>query len=87
MSDCVIVLDNRVIEQVATRRLRVVKYRGSVHGSNEYPFLIGENGFSVMPITSIGCCMMSPTSASPPACPSWTRCWAGKAITAATAVF
>ena len=54
VSDCVIVLDNRVNEQVATRRLRVMKYRGSQHGSNEYPFLIGENGFTVLPITSIG---------------------------------
>jgi len=54
VSDCVIVLDNRIVEQVATRRLRVVKYRGSVHGTNEYPFLIGENGFNVLPITSIG---------------------------------
>jgi len=54
VSDCVIVLDNRVNEQVSTRRLRVVKYRGSRHGSNEYPFLIGENGFTVLPITSAG---------------------------------
>jgi len=54
VSDCVIVLDNRVIEQVATRRLRVVKYRGSEHGTNEYPFIIGDNGFNVLPITSIG---------------------------------
>jgi circadian clock protein KaiC len=53
VSDCVVVLDNRVTEQVATRRLRVMKYRGSRHGTNEYPFLIGENGFSVLPITSI----------------------------------
>ncbi len=49
-----ILLDNRVIDQVATRRLRIVKYRGSAHGSNEYPFLIDEQGFSVLPITAIG---------------------------------
>lgn len=54
VSDCVILLDNRVIDQVATRRMRIVKYRGSAHGANEYPFLIDRHGFSVMPITSVG---------------------------------
>jgi circadian clock protein KaiC len=54
VSDCVIVLDHRVIQQRSTRRLRVVKYRGSTHGTNEYPFLIGEDGLSVLPITSLG---------------------------------
>ena len=53
VSDCVILLDFRVIDQIATRRLRIVKYRGSVHGTNEYPFLIDENGISVIPITSL----------------------------------
>lgn len=53
VSDCVIVLDHRVIEQVSTRRLRIVKYRGSTHGTNEYPFLIDEEGISVLPITSL----------------------------------
>ncbi|HEX2395692.1 MAG TPA: circadian clock protein KaiC [Bacteroidales bacterium] len=53
VSDCVIMLDHRIIEQVSTRRLRVVKYRGSVHGTNEYPFLIDKNGISVFPITSL----------------------------------
>ena len=53
VSDCVILLDFRVIEQIATRRLRIVKYRGSTHGTNEYPFLIDENGVSVLPITSL----------------------------------
>jgi circadian clock protein KaiC len=48
----VILLDNRVIDQVSTRRLRIVKYRGTSHGMNEYPFLIDESGFSVLPITS-----------------------------------
>lgn len=51
VSDCVILLDFRVIDQIATRRLRIVKYRGSTHGTNEYPFLIDENGISVLPIT------------------------------------
>ena len=54
VSDCVILLDNRVIDQVSTRRLRVVKYRGSSHGTNEYPFLIDERGISVLPVTSMG---------------------------------
>ena len=53
ISDCVILLDHRVIEQVSTRRLRVVKYRGSTHGTNEYPFLIDHEGISVLPITSL----------------------------------
>jgi circadian clock protein KaiC len=54
VSDCVIMLDHRVTEQTSTRRLHVVKYRGSIHGTNEYPFLIDENGFSVLPVTSLG---------------------------------
>jgi circadian clock protein KaiC len=54
VSDCVIVLDNRVAEQVSTRRLRIVKYRGSTHGANEYPFLIDAQGITVLPITSLG---------------------------------
>jgi circadian clock protein KaiC len=53
VSDCVILLDHRVIDQVSTRRLRVVKYRGTSHGANEYPFLIDERGLSVLPITSL----------------------------------
>jgi len=54
VSDCVILLDNRVEDQITTRRLRVVKYRGSAHGTNEYPFLIDDEGVSVLPITSAG---------------------------------
>lgn len=54
VSDCVILLDNRVEEQITTRRLRVVKYRGSAHGTNEYPFLIDDEGITVLPITSAG---------------------------------
>lgn len=53
VSDCVILLDHRVIDQVSTRRLRIVKYRGTSHGTNEYPFLIDENGFSVLPLSSL----------------------------------
>jgi circadian clock protein KaiC len=54
VSDCVILLDHRVYDQVSTRRLRVVKYRGSTHGTNEYPFLIDSDGLTVMPITAAG---------------------------------
>jgi len=54
VSDCVIMLDHRMRQQVGTRRIRVVKYRGSPHGTNEYPFLVGERGLSVLPLTSLG---------------------------------
>ncbi len=54
VSDCVILLDQRVTEQSATRRLRILKYRGSAHGGNEMPFLIDDHGVSVLPITSLG---------------------------------
>ncbi|RYF65151.1 MAG: circadian clock protein KaiC, partial [Cytophagaceae bacterium] len=53
VSDCVILLDHRVDNQISTRLLRIVKYRGSVHGTNEYPFLIDEDGISVLPVTSL----------------------------------
>ena len=53
VSDCVIFLDHNLTEQVATRRMRIVKYRGSIHGTNEYPFLIDNTGFSVLPVTSL----------------------------------
>ena len=53
ISDCVIMLDHRVVNQISTRRLRVIKYRGSLHGTNEYPFLIDEDGISVLPVTSL----------------------------------
>ena len=53
VSDCVILLDHRVNDQIATRHLRVVKYRGALHGTNEFPFLIGDDGLSVLPITSL----------------------------------
>ncbi len=54
ISDCIILLDNRVKDQIAIRRIRVVKYRGSKHGTNEYPFVIDKDGLSVIPITSAG---------------------------------
>ena len=54
VSDCVVLLDNRVEDQITTRRFRVIKYRGSAHGTNEYPFLIDNQGINVLPITSAG---------------------------------
>ena len=53
VSDCVILLDHRVVNQISTRRLRIIKYRGSIHGTNEYPFLIDADGISVLPVTSL----------------------------------
>ncbi|HKP83685.1 MAG TPA: circadian clock protein KaiC [Pyrinomonadaceae bacterium] len=61
VADCVILLDNRVQNQISTRRMRIVKYRGTSHGTNEYPFLIDEKGFSVLPITSLGLTHPAPT--------------------------
>jgi len=61
VADCVITLDHRVDEQISTRRLRVLKYRGSAHGTNEYPFLIGKRGISVLPITSLRLDHAAPT--------------------------
>jgi len=54
VADCVILLDFRIVDQISTRRLRIVKYRGSAHGADEYPFLIDDRGFSILPITSLG---------------------------------
>ncbi len=54
ISDCVIFLDHRIVGQVATRRLRIIKYRGSAHGTNEYPTMIDETGLRVLPISSLG---------------------------------
>jgi circadian clock protein KaiC len=61
VADCVILLDHRVQNQISTRRLRIVKYRGTSHGTNEYPFFIDERGFSVLPITSLGLSHKAPT--------------------------
>jgi circadian clock protein KaiC len=61
VSDCVILLDHRVYDQVATRRIRIVKYRGTAHGTNEYPFIIDERGVDVIPITSVGLNHPAPT--------------------------
>jgi len=61
VADCVILLDHRVQNQLSTRRLRIVKYRGTSHGTNEYPFFIDQKGFSVLPITSVGLTHQAPT--------------------------
>jgi circadian clock protein KaiC len=61
VADCVILLDHRVQDQISTRRMRIVKYRGTSHGTNEYPFLIDESGFSVLPITSLSLNHKAPT--------------------------
>jgi circadian clock protein KaiC len=61
VADCVIVLDNRIQNQISTRRMRIVKYRGTSHGTNEYPFFIDDKGISVLPITSLGLSHYAPT--------------------------
>jgi len=61
VADCVILLDHRVQNQISTRRMRIVKYRGTSHGTNEYPFFIDDKGFSVLPITSLGLTHKAPT--------------------------
>ena len=61
VADCVILLDHRVQNQISTRRMRIVKYRGTSHGTNEYPFFIDDKGFSVLPITSLGLAHRAPT--------------------------
>ena len=83
ITDAVISLDHRVHEQISTRRIRVVKYRGSTHGTNEYPFLIDRDGITVLPVTSLLLEHEAPTSASRPACRRSTRCSAARASTAA----
>lgn len=62
VSDCVILLDHKIVDQISTRRLRIAKYRGSAHGTNEYPFLIDEQGICIMPITSVGLTASASTS-------------------------
>jgi circadian clock protein KaiC len=80
VSDCVILLDMRVIEQIATRRLRIVKYRGSTHGTNEYPFLIDDNGISVIPITSLKLDYRSSSSIVSTGLPALDKLFSGNGI-------
>lgn len=78
VADCVILLDNRVHDQLSTRRLRIVKYRGSAHGTNEYPFIIDEQGITVMPITSSGLAHDASTERLPTGIPDLDRMLEGK---------
>ena len=78
VADCVILLDNRVDDQLSTRRLRIVKYRGSAHGTNEYPFIIDEQGITVMPITSSGLAHDASTERLPTGIPDLDQMLEGK---------
>jgi circadian clock protein KaiC len=78
VADCVILLDHRVSEQVSTRRLRIVKYRGSAHGTNEFPFLLDESGLSVVPITSVGLTHQASTDRVSSGIPGLDRMLGGK---------
>jgi circadian clock protein KaiC len=78
VSDCVILLDHRVIDQISTRRLRIVKYRGSLHGTNEYPFLIDEDGISVLPVTSLHLAKEIQTQRIPTGIPGLDQMLGGK---------
>jgi circadian clock protein KaiC len=78
VSDCVIFLDHRMTEQTSTRRLRVVKYRGSLHGTNEYPFLIDQNGISILPVTSLGLTHKAPRERIPSGIPRLDQMLGGK---------
>jgi circadian clock protein KaiC len=80
VSDCVILLDHRVDDQVATRRLRIVKYRGTSHGTNEYPFLIGEHGVDVLPITSASLDHAAPTERVSTGVPALDEMLGGKGL-------
>jgi len=78
VADCVIFLNHNVSQQIATRRMRIIKYRGSAHGTNEYPFLIDEQGFSVMPISSLGLDHPAATERVPTGIPRLDTMLAGK---------
>ncbi|GAB3332039.1 circadian clock protein KaiC [Larkinella ripae] len=78
ISDCVILLDHRVANQISTRLLRIVKYRGSVHGTNEYPFLIDETGISVLPVTSLTLNHQATSERIPSGIPALDRMLEGK---------
>ncbi|HEU5016628.1 MAG TPA: circadian clock protein KaiC [Pseudolabrys sp.] len=78
VADCVILLDNRVQDQLSTRRLRIVKYRGSAHGTNEYPFIIDEQGITVMPITSTGLAHAASSERLPTGIPDLDQMLEGK---------
>ncbi|MDD5249314.1 MAG: circadian clock protein KaiC [Rhodocyclaceae bacterium] len=80
VADCVITLDHRITEQISTRRLRVMKYRGSVHGTNEYPFIISPHGLSVLPITSLQLDHKASTERVPTGVPQLDQMLGGKGV-------
>lgn len=80
VADCVITLDHRVTQQISTRRLRVLKYRGSAHGTNEYPFIIGEHGLSVLPITSLQLDHEAPAERIPTGIPRLDAMFGGRGV-------
>jgi circadian clock protein KaiC len=86
VADCVILLDHRVDNQVSTRRLRIIKYRGTSHGTNEYPFLIDESGFSVLPITSLGLTHTASTERVSSGIPRLDRMLEGKGFYRGTSI-
>lgn len=86
VADCVIVLDHRVNEQISTRRLRIVKYRGSAHGTNEYPFLLDKDGIEVVPITSIGLTHSAPTDRISSGVPNLDEMLGGKGFMRASSI-
>ncbi|MGB6536746.1 MAG: circadian clock protein KaiC [Xanthobacteraceae bacterium] len=86
VADCVILLDNRVHDQLSTRRLRIVKYRGSAHGTNEYPFIIDEQGITVMPITSSGLSHDASTERLPSGIPDLDQMLEGKGYYKASSI-
>ena len=85
VSDCVIVLDHRVSDQIATRHLRIVKYRGALHGTNEFPFLIGDDGIGVLPITSLALNHTASNGRIATGIPRLDECWAGRGFFAGVA--
>jgi circadian clock protein KaiC len=87
VADCVIILDQRVQDQISTRRLRVLKYRGTVHGTNEYPFLISARGFSVLPITSLQLDHQVSTQRIPTGIPRLDEMLGGKGVYRGSSVF
>jgi circadian clock protein KaiC len=86
VSDCVILLDHRVNEQVSTRRLRIVKYRGSAHGTNEYPFIIDRRGLEVLPVTGLNLSHSASTERIPSGIPRLDAMLGGQGIFRGTSV-
>ena len=86
ISDCIILLDNRVRDQISTRRIRVIKYRGSKHGTNEYPFVIDKGGLSVIPITSAGLDQPGTAKRVATGIPSLDKLFTGKGFTRGSTV-